>query len=162
MWLVYSYDDLGVREFRTTAGKTVPRVALTIENESTITTYSLMSNTKFQGGNYMNNQDGKIKTFVKEHKRELLVGAGIIITGGVIVHLKTVSDIAMNSLNREERRVLFEQKEIWESIERLDHNAPINKFDRIPRKLKRIEELDMELVEIAKDKLKVKRWFTRA
>ena len=51
----------------------------------------------------------------------------------------------MNSLNREERRVLFEQKEIWESIERLDHNAPINKFDRIPRKLKRIEELDMEL-----------------
>ena len=110
----------------------------------------------------MNDQDGKIKSFVKEHKRELLVGAGIIITGGMIVHLKTVSDIAMNSLNREERRVLFEQKEIWESIERLDHNAPINKFDRIPRKLKRIEELDMELVEIAKDKLKVKRWLIRA
>ena len=110
----------------------------------------------------MNDQDGKIKSFVNEHKRELLVGAGIIITGGVILHLRTVSDIAMNSLNREERRVLFEQKEIWESIERLDHNAPINKFDRIPRKLKRIEELDMELVEIAKDKLKVKRWFTRA
>ena len=62
----------------------------------------------------MNDQDGKIKSFVKEHKRELLVGAGIIITGGVIVHLKTVSDIAMNSLNREERRVLFEQKEIWD------------------------------------------------
>ena len=110
----------------------------------------------------MNNQDGKIKSFVKEHKRELLIGAGIIITGGAIIHLKTVSDIAMNSLNREERRALFEQKELWESIERLDHNAPINKFDRIPRKLKRIEELDMELVEIAKDKLKVKRWFTRA
>lgn len=110
----------------------------------------------------MNDQDGKIKSFVKEHKRELLVGAGIIITGGVILHLRTVSDIAMNSLSREERRVLFEQKEIWESIDRLDHNAPINKFDRIPRKLKRIEELDMELVEIAKDKLKVKRWFTRA
>ena len=110
----------------------------------------------------MNDQDGKIKSFVNEHKRELLVGAGIIITGGVILHLRTVSDIAMNSLNREERRVLFEQKEIWESIDRLDHNAPINKFDRIPRKLKRIEELDMELVEIAKDKLKVKRWFTRA
>ena len=110
----------------------------------------------------MNDQDGKIKSFVKEHKRELLVGAGIIITGGVILHLRTVSDIAMNSLNREERRVLFEQKEIWESIDRLDHNAPINKFDRIPRKLKRIEELDMELVEITKDKLKVKRWFTRA
>lgn len=110
----------------------------------------------------MNDQNGKIKSFVKEHKRELLVGAGIIITGGVILHLRTVSDIAMNSLNREERRVLFEQKEIWESIDRLDHNAPINKFDRIPRKLKRIEELDMELVEIAKDKLKVKRWFTRA
>lgn len=110
----------------------------------------------------MNDQDGKIKSFVKEHKRELLVGAGIIITGGVILHLRTVSDIAMNSLNREERRVLFEQKEIWESNDRLDHSAPINKFDRIPRKLKRIEELDMELVEIAKDKLKVKRWFTRA
>ena len=110
----------------------------------------------------MENQDGKIKTFVKEHKKELLVGAGIIITGGVVLQLKTVSEIAMNSLNREERRVLFEQKELWESIERLDHNAPINKFDRIPRKLKRIEELDMELVEIAKDKLKVKRWFTRA
>ena len=110
----------------------------------------------------MNNQDGKIKTFVREHKREILIGAGIVIAGGVILHLKTVSDIALNSLNREERRALFEQKEIWESIERLDQNAPINKFDRIPRKLKRIEELDMELVEIAKDKLKVKRWFTRA
>lgn len=110
----------------------------------------------------MNDQDGKIKSFVKEHKRELLVGAGIIITGGVILHLRTVSDIAMNSLNREERRVLFEQKEMWESIDRLDHNAPINKFDRIPRKLKRIEELDMELIEITKDKLKVKHWFTRA
>ena len=110
----------------------------------------------------MNNQDGKIKTFVREHKREILIGAGIVIAGGVIIHLKTVSDIALNSLNREERRALFEQKEIWESIERLDQNAPINKFDRIPRKLKRIEELDMELVEIAKDKLKVKRWFTRA
>lgn len=110
----------------------------------------------------MDNQDGKIKTFVKEHKREILVGAGIVVTGGAILHLRTVSEIAMNSLNREERRVLFEQKEIWESIERLDQNAPINKFDRIPRKLKRIEELDMELVEIAKDKLKVKRWFTRA
>ena len=110
----------------------------------------------------MNNQDGKIKNFVKEHKREILIGAGIVISGGVILHLKTVSDIALNSLNREERRALFEQKEIWESIERLDQNAPIKKFDRIPRKLKRIEELDMELVEIAKDKLKVKRWFTRA
>ena len=110
----------------------------------------------------MDNKDGKINSFVKEHKRELLIGAGIIISGGVIIHLKTVSDIAMNSLNREERRALFEQKELWESIERLDHNAPINKFDRIPRKLKRIEELDMELVEIAKDKLRVKRWFTRA
>ena len=110
----------------------------------------------------MNNQDGKIKNFVKEHKREILIGACIVISGGVILHLKTVSDIALNSLNREERRALFEQKEIWESIERLDQNAPINKFDRIPRKLKRIEELDMELVEIAKDKLKVKRWFTRA
>lgn len=110
----------------------------------------------------MTDQDGKIKTFIKEHKKELLIGAGVIITGGVILHLRTVSDIAMNSLNREERRVLFEQKEIFESIERLDHNAPINKFDRIPRKLKRIEELDMELVEIAIDKMKVKRWFTRA
>lgn len=110
----------------------------------------------------MTDQDGKIKTFIKEHKKELLIGAGVIITGGVILHLRTVSDIAMNSLNREERRVLFEQKEIFESIERLDRNAPINKFDRIPRKLKRIEELDMELVEIAKDKMKVKRWFTRA
>lgn len=110
----------------------------------------------------MTDQDGKIKTFIKEHKKELLIGAGVIITGGAILHLRTVSDIAMNSLNREERRVLFEQKEIFESIERLDHNAPINKFDRIPRKLKRIEELDMELVEIAKDKMKVKRWFTRA
>ena len=87
----------------------------------------------------MNNQDGKVKKFVKEHKKELLIGAGVLVTGGVLMHLKTVSDIALNSLDREERRALFEQKEILESICRLDANAPINKFDRIPRKLKRLE-----------------------
>ena len=108
----------------------------------------------------MNNQDGKVKKFVKEHKKELLIGAGVLVTGGVLMHLKTVSDIALNSLDREERRALFEQKEILESICRLDANAPINKFDRIPRKLKRLEELDMDLVEIAKEKMRVKPWWT--
>lgn len=110
----------------------------------------------------MEQKDRKIKTFVKEHKKEILIGTGIVITGGLLIHLKTVSEIALNSLDREERRVLFERKEIYEAIERLDPNAPINKFDRIPRKLKRIEELDMDLVEITKDKLKVKKWFRRA
>ena len=54
--------------------------------------------------------------------------------------------------------MLFEIKEIAESIERLDRNAPINKFDRIPRKLKRIEELNEDLLVIRKDINKVKKF----
>ncbi len=102
-------------------------------------------------------QNGKIKTFIKEHKKEILIGASIAVAGGLSVRFKTIAEIALNSLNREERRIAFEIKEIYESIERLDPTAPINKFDRIPRKLKRIEELTRELLEIQKDKKKVKR-----
>lgn len=41
---------------------------------------------------------------------------------------------------------------IEESIERLDKDAPINKFDRIPRKEARINELNLEYEEVQKDK----------
>ena len=101
-------------------------------------------------------ENRKVKNFIREHKTEIVIGAGVVISAGLIFKLKSVADVAMNSLNREERRVLFEIKEITESIERLDQNAPINKFDRIPRKLKRIEELKVDLSMIRKDKKKVK------
>lgn len=107
----------------------------------------------------MDKKDGKLKTFIEEYKKEILFGTGVVITGGLLIYTKTVAEIALNSLNREERRVLFEQKEIWESIERLDPNAPINKFDRIPRKLKRLEELDVDLLGIRKDKTKITKWW---
>ena len=100
----------------------------------------------------------RIKKFIKEHRKEILLGASIAITGSLLVHLKTVTEVALNSLNREERRIGFEIKEIYESIERLDPTAPINKFDRIPRKLKRIEELTVDLMMIQKDKKKAKRF----
>lgn len=106
----------------------------------------------------MNKKSRKVKTFIKDHKKEILIGTGVVITGGLLLKVKTIANIAMNSLNREERRVLFEIKEITESIERLDRNAPINKFDRIPRKLKRIEELNEDLLVIRKDINKVKKF----
>lgn len=101
-------------------------------------------------------ENRKVKNFIREHKTGIIIGAGVVVSAGLMFKLKSVADVAMNSLNREERRVLFEIKEITESIERLDKNAPINKFDRIPRKLKRIEELKVDLSMIRKDKKKVK------
>lgn len=131
--------------------------SLYISYESLTDTYSLMNYIKL-GGDIMNKKSRKVKTFIKEHKKEILIGTGVVITGGLLIKVKTIANIAMNSLNREERRVLFEIKEIAESIERLDRNAPINKFDRIPRKLKRIEELNEDLLIIRKDINKVKKF----
>lgn len=104
----------------------------------------------------MENKKEKIKAFVCEHKKEILIGVAIIATGGVTLKMGVIHQVAMNSLNREERRILFEKKEILESIERLDHNAPINRFHKIPRRLKRIEELDVDLLTIKEDKKKIK------
>ena len=68
-------------------------------------------------------------------------------------------EIALESLQREERRISFELEELRESIERLKPDAPINKFDKIPRRLARIEELEMELKRIREliDKVLFKR-----
>ena len=94
-------------------------------------------------------ENGKVKTFIKEHKYEILLGAGLLATGLTIKYCKKdiadLVEIAMESLQREERRIDFEIKELYESIERLDKDAPINKFDRIPRRLARIEELEIDL-----------------
>ena len=98
----------------------------------------------------------KAKNFVKEHKCQLLLGATTAISVTLVV-LEEISkeqckEIGGRSLDREEKRILFEIKEIEESIERLDKDAPINKFDRIPRKEARINELNLEYEEVQKDK----------
>ena len=98
----------------------------------------------------------KAKNFVKEHKCQLLLGATTAISVTLVV-LEEISkeqckQIGGRSLDREEKRILFEIKEIEESIERLDKDAPINKFDRIPRKEARINELNLEYEEVQKDK----------
>ena len=98
----------------------------------------------------------KAKNFVKEHKCQLLLGAATTISITLVI-LEEISkeqckQIGGRSLDREEKRILFEIKEIEESIERLDKDAPINKFDRIPRKEARINELNLEYEEVQKDK----------
>ena len=104
-----------------------------------------------------------VKQFVKEHKYEIILGTGVVIAGVSIIyckkHIKELTEIALESLQREERRVLFELEELRESIERLKPDAPINKFDKIPRRLARIEELEMELKRIREliDKVLFKR-----
>ena len=96
----------------------------------------------------------KVKTFVKDHKYEIILGTGLVITGITIKYCKKdivdLVKIAMDSLLREERRIEFELKELYESIERLDKDAPINKFDIIPERLARMEELEMDLILVRK------------
>lgn len=98
----------------------------------------------------------KAKNFVKEHKSQLLLGAATIISITLVIleenSKEQCKEIGGRSLDREEKRILFEIKEIEESIERLDKDAPINKFDRIPRKKARINELNLEYEEVQKDK----------
>ena len=98
----------------------------------------------------------KAKNFVKEHKSQLLLGATTIISITLVIleenSKEQCKEIGGRSLDREEKRILFEIKEIEESIERLDKDAPINKFDRIPRKKARINELNLEYEEVQKDK----------
>lgn len=98
----------------------------------------------------------KAKNFVKEHKSQLLLGTTSVISIALVIleekSKEQCIEIGGRSLDREEKRILFEIKEIEESIERLDKDAPINKFDRIPRKKARINELNLEYEEVQKDK----------
>ena len=98
----------------------------------------------------------KAKNFVKEYKSQLLLGAATTISITLVIleemAKEQCKEIGGRSLDREEKRILFEIKEIEESIERLDKDAPINKFDRIPRKEARINELNLEYEEVQKDK----------
>lgn len=99
------------------------------------------------------------KKFVKDHKYEIVFGTGFVIVGAALICCKQdivkLAEIALNSLDREERRVKFEIQDIWESIERLDDTKPINKFHKIPKRLARIEELQVDLLHIQKEKDKV-------
>ena len=98
----------------------------------------------------------KAKNFVKEHKSQLLLGTTSVISIALVIleekSKEQCIEIGGRSLDREEKRILFEMEEIEESIERLDKDAPINKFDRIPRKKARINELNLEYEEVQKDK----------
>ena len=99
------------------------------------------------------------KKFIKEHKYEIIFGTGFVIMGAALIYCKQdilkLKEIAINSLDREERRISFEIQDIWDSIERLDDTKPINKFHKIPKRLARIEELKIDLLHIEKEKNKV-------
>ena len=97
MWLIYDYDDLDIWEFRTTARNGTPS-SLYISYESLTDAYSLMNYIKL-GGDIMNKKSRKVKTFIKDHKKEILIGTGVVITGGLLLKVKTIANIAMNSLN---------------------------------------------------------------
>lgn len=99
----------------------------------------------------------KTKEFVKEHKVEFLLGGTLVVTAATSIIreliLKNAKEIGWRSLDREEKRILFEIYDIGNSIERLDKNVPINKFHKIPVREARINELKIELDEVRKDKL---------
>lgn len=99
------------------------------------------------------------KKFIKEHKYEIIFGTGFVMVGAALLYCKQdiakLTEIALNSLDREERRIKFEIQDIWDSIERLDDTKPINKFHKIPKRLARIEELKVDLLHIQKEKNKV-------
>lgn len=106
------------------------------------------------------------RNFVKKHKYEIIFGTGFVIVGAALLYCKKdlldsnqqivkLTEIALNSLDREERRIKFEIQDIWDSIERLDDTKPINKFHKIPKRLARIEELEVDLLHIQKEKCKV-------
>lgn len=107
------------------------------------------------------------RNFVKKHKYEIIFGTGFVIVGTALLYYKNdllsskqqlakLTEIALNSLDREERRIKFEIQDIWDSIERLDDTKPINKFHKIPKRLARIEELEVDLLYIQKEIKKVK------
>ena len=101
------------------------------------------------------------RNFVKEHKYEIIFGTGFVIVGAALIYCKQdiskLTEIALNSLDREERRIKFEIQDIWDSIERLDDTKPINEFHKIPKRLARIEELEVDLLYIQKEISKVKK-----
>lgn len=108
------------------------------------------------------------RNFVTKHKYEIIFGTGFVIVGVALLYYKQdlldsnqqiakLTEIALNSLDREERRIKFEIQDIWDSIERLDDTKPINKFHKIPKRLARIEELEVDLLYIQKEINKVKK-----
>jgi hypothetical protein len=100
-----------------------------------------------------------VKHFIKDHKCEIILGTGLVITVVSVCYLKhnmkEIIEMALESLRREERRIIFEIEELRESIERLKPDAPINKYDKIPRRLARIEELEAELKRVRETIAKV-------
>lgn len=105
----------------------------------------------------------KCKEYVMEHKTEILIGAGMLVVTAVVgtvigvkcknlsTKLQTIGDIAEGSLERELSRNRHEQTALVESIERLDKNAPINIYNKIPKREARIAELIIQEKDILKD-----------
>ena len=65
--------------------------------------------------------------------------------------LDTACQIALNSLQREKDRILFEIEELQNYITNLDQTKTINVFHRIPEKEKMIETLKEQLKQIEFD-----------
>lgn len=101
-----------------------------------------------------------VKDFIKINKGKVILGTVVVVSGVALVickkDIKEVKDIAIESLERELDRINFEKVELTESIARLKQDAPINKFDRIPRREARIAELDRDAREIISKLIKVK------
>lgn len=106
----------------------------------------------------------KSMEYVRTHKAEIVIG---VATTGALLYLgynykdvtsklTKVKSIAKNSLERELSRIDFEIDEIKNSIDRLDPNAHINKYYRIPERNARIEELIIQKTKVYEDLEKIK------
>lgn len=109
----------------------------------------------------------KCRNFVKEHKTEIIIG-GITITVtvaacmGYNINKERIEElerkvakngkIAKESLKLHLERIDFEIDALEESIERLDPEVSINKFENIPKRKQKINELILQRLEIT-DKL---------
>jgi len=98
------------------------------------------------------------KTFVKEHKTEIMTGVtcSILIGGAALIgfsHLKNElkktnrkvaknNDIAKRALNLHWDKAKIERDAIADSITRLDPDVPINKFHTIPERELAMADLD--------------------
>lgn len=104
------------------------------------------------------------KNFVKEHKTEIVIGAVAIAVGGIAIcigydkYKETIEEltrkvtkngkIAREALLLHLDRIDFEIEALEESIERLDPESNINKFNNIPKRKAKIAELYLQRLTI--------------
>lgn len=103
------------------------------------------------------------RKFIKEHKIEIVIGGIVLTVGGILLYkhldikqqvevlkkgqemlknnVKKNGEIAREALRLHIERIDTEIELLQDSIDRLNPDAPINKFHKIPERIAKIEEL---------------------